>query len=93
MTDPTPLSQIQTLSSRAIQIAAENYSKSLDYTDNSLLDLEFLLQQANQRYLFPDVGKGLSETELRNASRIWGAYLGEYMRRKWGGSRAEKIST
>ena len=89
MTDPTPLSQIQTLSSRAIQIAAENYSKSLDYTDNSLLDLEFLLQQANQRYLFPDVGKGLSETELRNASRIWGAYLGEYMRRKWGGEWIE----
>jgi hypothetical protein len=44
-----------------------------------------LLQQAYEQNSSQGSGKNLSEEAIQKTARVWGSYLGELMRRKWGG--------
>jgi hypothetical protein len=86
MTNPTRVNtQIQQLAEEAVKAAAEKFGQSLDYTENSLASFEALLQQAHELYSSKRSGQNIPEETIQITARAWGSYLGELMRRKWGG--------
>jgi hypothetical protein len=86
MTNPTRVNtQIQQLAEEAVKAAAEKFGQSLDYTENSLASFEALLQQAHELYNSKRSGQNIPEETIQITARAWGSYLGELMRRKWGG--------
>jgi hypothetical protein len=86
MTNPLSVnSQLQQLAEEAVKAAAEKFGQSLDYTENSLSRFEALLQQAYELYTSKESGKNIPEETIQITARAWGSYLGELMRRKWGG--------
>ena len=44
-----------------------------------------MLQQAYEQYSSQVSGKNISEEAVQKTANIWGSYLGELMRHKWGG--------
>jgi hypothetical protein len=56
--------------------AARKFHSHLDYSENSLMELETILARLADQMPVEDV----SET-----CKIWGSYLGEVVRRKFGG--------
>ena len=67
---------------------ALDFDAVLDYSESSLLVLENLLDQISTRLPRPGsepIVKKSSEDQIESASRIWGAYFGETVRRLWGG--------
>ncbi len=74
-------SRMQQIAENAIKISAEKFGQSLDYSENSLTKLEVLLQQAYEQ----NKKQAISEEAIQKTFRVWGGYLGELMRRKWGG--------
>jgi len=73
--------RMQQIAEYAIKVAAEKFERSLDFSVNSLATLEGLLQRAYQQ----NSSHGISEEAIQKTARIWGGYLGEIMRRTWGG--------
>lgn len=69
----------------AVQVAKEKFGRELDYSENSLPVIDQLIEQASQQYR-GQVSEGkTSENVVNQTANIWGSYLGEVMRRKWGG--------
>lgn len=62
-------------------VAARAYRVSLDYSEASLEKLEEIL--AGLQREMPQSRP--SQTQVEQACRIWGGYLGEVVRRRWGG--------
>lgn len=82
---PSANTQMQQLAEEAVKVAAEKFGQSLDYTENSLAGFEALLQQAYELYSSTGSGNNIPEDTIQKTARVWGSYLGELMRRKWGG--------
>ena len=68
-----------------IKSARERYSIELDYSRASIAGLETILGRIYWGFSgrTEDEGKG---GVIYNAAIFWGSYLGEFMRRKWGGT-------
>ena len=69
----------------AVKSAKNRYNLNLDYTEQSIIALDGILEKMYWGFSsrIDDRGKdGL----IYNTAIIWGSYLGEYMRLKWGGS-------
>ena len=65
--------------------AKEMFGQELDYTEQSIDKLENLLDQAYQSFAnLPKDEK--TKSAINRTVNIWGSYLGEYMRLKWGGT-------
>ena len=73
--------RMQQIAEYAVRIASDKFGKWLDYTENSLENLEALLQQAYEQ----NNAHGIPEEAILKTARVWGGYLGEIIRRKWGG--------
>ena len=69
----------------AIKVAKEKFGLILDYSDNSLPNLEKLLEQASQQYRSQVGNRKPLDNAINRTASIWGSYLGEVIRRKWGG--------
>ena len=86
MTNTTNVNaQLQQIAEYAVRVAAEKFGQSLDYTENSIDRFDDLLQQAYEQYSSQVGGKNISEAAIQKTARVWGSYLGELMRKKWGG--------
>ncbi len=72
---------ITELSSKAVQTARERYSVDLDFSTTSVSKLLTLIEQAHQAY----VASPFTGPALEHTIEVWGAYLGETMRRNKGG--------
>ena len=69
----------------AVKSARERFTQELDYSDQTIPMLENITTQIYWGFSSRD--KDAREDGLvYNTAMIWGSYLGEYMRRKWGGS-------
>ena len=65
---------------RAVE-AARGFTAQLDYSENSLMELETILDQLARKSSTPSSsGDDLSET-----CKTWGSYFGEVVRRRFGG--------
>jgi hypothetical protein len=69
----------------AIKSAKEKYGQELDYSDQSIEKLENLLEQAYRSFFNLPKDEKTGNAISRTAN-IWGNYLGEFMRLKWGGT-------
>jgi hypothetical protein len=65
----------------AVTVALQKFGYSLDYSENSLATLESLLKLAHEQ----NNSHGISEEAILKTARVWGSYLGEIIRHKWGG--------
>ncbi|HEY4679562.1 MAG TPA: hypothetical protein VIJ01_20540, partial [Candidatus Angelobacter sp.] len=71
---------IDTYAQKAVIIARE-FNTRLDYSENSLMELEGILSQ-----LALDLPPGGPATdELAEMCKMWGCYFGEVVRRRFGG--------
>ncbi|NMB56035.1 MAG: hypothetical protein GYA15_15185 [Leptolinea sp.] len=68
---------ITELASQAVQAARDRYGVTLDFSMNSLNQFYLLIDQAHQVYLSSNV----SPQGLDHTVEVWGAYLGETLRR------------
>lgn len=81
-------SAIEACATEAIELARNRFSVVLDYSFESLEKLEGIL---SQQYASIPKGwrrwfrRGPSSDVIDQFSKIWGAYAGEVLRRKWGG--------
>lgn len=60
--------------------AARGFTAKLDYSENSLMELETILDQLARNMTSHSAGDDLSET-----CKTWGSYFGEVVRRRFGG--------
>lgn len=70
---------------QAIQSGKLTWHESLDFTQDSLDGVERLLGKMHNHYKFAAPGTGPSEEQLASTSRLWGIYIGEVIRRHYGG--------
>jgi hypothetical protein len=75
----------------AIIEAKERFRQVLDFSEESIAKLDIILGQIYQSF------SSLPKDEVTNnlitdAAVLWGSYLGEYMRLKWGGTWISKGS-
>src|SRR5262249_10766418 len=59
---------------------APSYTPRLDYSETSLMDLETIVGR-----LALDLPSGVPAEELTEMCKLWGSYLGEVVRRRFGG--------
>jgi len=65
---------------KAVQRAPE-YSARLDYSENSLMELETILGQLAREMATAQP----SSDDLTEICKVWGSYFGEVVRRRFGG--------
>ena len=69
----------------AIIEAKERFGQVLDFSEESIVKLESILEQVYQH--FANLTKDEETNKaITDASVLWGSYLGEYIRVKWGGT-------
>jgi competence protein ComEC len=84
-------SEMKAAADYAIRSAKEKFGQELDFSDQSIDKLENLLDQAYQSLSnLPKDEK--TSNAISMAANIWGSYLGEFMRLKWGGTWTLKAS-
>jgi hypothetical protein len=73
-------SMVRAYSQAAVELARE-FKAALDYTDNSVMEVEVILAQFAQ-----DLAGGQPPAdEMDEMCKLWGCYLGEVVRRRFGG--------
>jgi hypothetical protein len=78
--------KIKTFADYAVKAAKERFGRNLDYTEDSLQQLEALLEQAYKRFSELSKQGSTAEKSIQLTTKIWGSYLGEFIRHKFGGS-------
>ncbi len=68
----------------AVKSAHDRFRLDLDYSDESISRLENIVTQIYWGFTSRD--KDAKDGLIYNTAVIWGSYLGEYMRQKWGGT-------
>ncbi len=69
--------------------AAREYQIQLDYSEESLQQVENILNRLHDS--IPGAARGAatspapSDTDTEDLCKVWGGYLGEVVRRRWGG--------
>jgi len=69
----------------AIKASRDRYKQELDFSEESIAQLEKILERIYWGFSSQSKDSGESGLVFQTAV-IWGSYLGEYMRRKWGGT-------
>jgi hypothetical protein len=77
--------QMQKFAENAVIVARDKFGVNLDFTENSLQNLETLLQQAYDGYKQSAVSVNASNVSIENTVRVWGSYFGEVIRHQLGG--------
>jgi hypothetical protein len=81
-----PNAEILTASEFAIGVAKKELGRTLDYSTQSLIDLEALIQHVKSHFLNLKKQEKLTEQTVQRASISIGGYLGEVLRRSYGGN-------
>src|SRR5574341_715020 len=81
-----PNSEILAASELAVKGAKQELNRTLDYSIDSFKDLEALIQLVKNRFTKMEKEGKLTEQIIQSASISIGAYLGEVIRRKIGGT-------
>lgn len=75
----------------AVKAARERFRQELDYSERSLAKLEQILEEIYWGFSHTTQEQGERGLIFTTAT-IWGSYLGEYIRLKWGGTWIAKGS-
>ncbi len=94
MTTPEPTldDTIDELAQAAVYLAREQFEIDLDFSEDSLQQVETILDgyykilpKGVMRTLGQILKRGPSQEEIQRMAMVWGAYIGEVIRRHWGG--------
>lgn len=94
MTEPEPPldEMIDELAQAAVHLANEHFRINLDFSEESLQQVETILDtyhKALPKGMMLVVGRVLkrapSDEAVRRMALVWGGYIGEVIRRRWGG--------
>ena len=77
--------RMEKIADSAVTIAWDRFGVRLDLTEDSLGQLELLLQQANERFIEASSAENAPSIPIETTVRVWGSYLGETVRRSLGG--------
>lgn len=84
-----PISEIMDAYSQdAVDFARERFKINLDFSENSLEQVESMLSDmhtALPRGLFAKLRNRPSDNQIWDMAKMWGGYIGEVIRRCWGG--------
>lgn len=69
----------------AVKTAKLDWKESLDFSEDSLDAIERIMSKLHARSKQTAAGEGFTEEQLTQASKMWGAYVGEVIRRRYGG--------
>jgi hypothetical protein len=73
-------SMVRAYSQAAVELARE-FKTALDYTENSVMEVEVILSQ-----FVNDLASGKPPAnDMDEMCKLWGSYLGEVVRRRFGG--------
>jgi hypothetical protein len=89
VSEPTVDDMMEAYSLDAVDFAREHFSIELDYSVESINKLEEILQRFHEdvpRGFRKALRRGPSEDDKATFAKMWGGYLGEVIRRRWGGS-------
>lgn len=64
----------------AVKMGREGFEVELDFSESSLQKVEEILT-----HLSTEMPESASEASIDEMSKMWGGYLGEVVRRRWGG--------
>src|SRR2546423_8205547 len=64
----------------AVKMAREGFEMELDFSESSLQKVEQILS-----HLANEMPESAGDTAIDEMSKVWGGYLGEVVRRRWGG--------
>ena len=86
MSSPELQAEMQEFADGAVKIAADSYNVTLDYSEASVERVEGILDE-----MYKEMPKGAGRDEeveqaMGTAAVLFGAYIGEVMRRTWGGT-------
>ena len=77
----------------AVRTAKEQFGITLDYSENSVKNVEEILTRIYKqlhpnifKHLFGGGQEPITEQQLEEITHLWGAYIGEVIRRHQGGS-------
>lgn len=83
---------MESFAADAVTVAAREYKIALNYGAESLEQIESILAMLCERSpvgMFADLAaKPSGEEDLERNCKLWGGYLGEVVRRRWGGEWA-----
>lgn len=88
-TEPTVNDMMEAYALDAVDAAQDTFGVTLDYSVESVKSLDEILQRFHDQLpkgVRKAFRRGPSEEQIAGWSKIWGGYLGEVIRRKWGGS-------
>jgi len=87
MATPNINDEMRQTAEYAIKVAKELFGKQLDYTENSLPNLEYLIEQAHQQFITTkSEGKISNDIAINRTASVWGSYFGELLRENLGGT-------
>lgn len=69
----------------AVKTAKLEWKESLDFGEDSLDAIERIMSKVHARAKQTAPGEGVTEEQLTQMSKMWGAYVGEVIRRQYGG--------
>lgn len=73
------------LSSFGVNAAKERFGVTLDFSKNSLQDLDNILEKAYLRFNDMALEGKLTDESIKRTSKIWGSYLGAVIQENNGG--------
>jgi len=83
--------EMKTAANHTIKAAKEKFGQELDFSEQSIIKLDYLLEQAYQS-LSSRVKDEKTSNSISRTANAWGSYLGEYMCLKWGGKWVQRGS-
>jgi len=91
MAEPTANDMMSAYALDAVDMARARFGVELDFSEGSVQALEGILGNLHESVptgLRRAFRRGPTQEQLDQMAKIWGGYLGEVMRRRWGGEWA-----
>jgi hypothetical protein len=80
---------MQAYAQDAVDLAKSQFQTTLDFSENSLEEVEQILARLHNSLPKGALGKlrgqKLSQDQIWQMAKIWGGYVGEVIRRRWSG--------
>ncbi|MBN2257698.1 MAG: hypothetical protein JW704_07730 [Anaerolineaceae bacterium] len=89
MSEVTITDMMQAYAQDAVDYAGNQFRVDLDFSENSLEQVEQILATLHNDLPKGALGKlfkgGPSQEQIRDMAKMWGGYVGEVIRQRWGG--------
>jgi hypothetical protein len=97
MPEATITDAMQAYAQDAVDLASQQFQTNLDFSESSLEQVEEILARLHNSLPKGTFGKlfkrGPSQDQIWQMAKVWGGYIGEVIRRRWGGEWATETAS